>query len=31
MDVELGNAEALAVRYPKVAGEIKAFPQPAAR
>ena len=30
-DVELGNAEALAARYPKVAAEIKSFPVPAAR
>ena len=31
VDVELGNAEALATRYPKVAAEIKSFPLPAAR
>jgi len=30
-DVELGNAEALAAQYPKVAAEIKSFPVPAAR
>jgi hypothetical protein len=28
-DVELGNAEALAARYPKVAAEIRTFPLPA--
>jgi uncharacterized protein len=31
VDVELGNAEVLAARYPKVAAEIKSFPVPAAR
>jgi hypothetical protein len=31
MDVELGNAEALAVHYPKVAADIRMFPLPAAR
>ena len=30
-DVELGNAETLAARYPKVAAEIKSFPLPAGR
>jgi predicted cupin superfamily sugar epimerase len=31
VDVELGNAEALAARYPKVAAEIRSFPLPATR
>jgi hypothetical protein len=31
VDVEFGNAEALASRYPKVATKIKSFPVPAAR
>jgi predicted cupin superfamily sugar epimerase len=31
VDVELGNAEELAARYPKVAADIKAFPLPATR
>jgi hypothetical protein len=31
VDVELGDAEVLAARYPKVAAEIKSFPIPAAR
>jgi predicted cupin superfamily sugar epimerase len=30
-DVELGNADALAARYPKVAAEIRSFPLPAKR
>ena len=30
-DVELGNAETLAAKYPKVAAEIRAFPLPAKR
>jgi predicted cupin superfamily sugar epimerase len=30
-DVELGNADALAAKYPKVAAEIRSFPLPAAR
>jgi predicted cupin superfamily sugar epimerase len=31
VDVELGNAETLAARYPKVAAEIRSFPLPATR
>jgi predicted cupin superfamily sugar epimerase len=31
VDVELGNPEALAARYPKVAAEIRTFPLPATR
>jgi predicted cupin superfamily sugar epimerase len=31
IDVELGNAEALAARYPGVAAEIRSFPRPAPR
>jgi predicted cupin superfamily sugar epimerase len=30
-DVELGNAEALVLKYPKVAAEIRSFPTPAKR
>ena len=30
-DVELGNAETLAAKYPKVAAEIRTFPLPAKR
>jgi predicted cupin superfamily sugar epimerase len=31
VDVELGNAEELAARYPKVAADIRTFPLPATR
>ena len=30
-DVELGNADALAAKYPKAAAEIRSFPVPATR